>query len=151
MIPASSSCPGPRPSGSHSKVAVAGAARPRASAPAKEVSRRMPSLTRALAAVFCSALSLLAACSAAQEARGVELRMVTDSVGLEAISTDLGYEVVLSSASVAVDDLQFTIAGEVHASQWRRVLAAVIPSAHAHPGHFQGGEITGELPGHFML
>lgn len=104
-----------------------------------------------LQAILCLVMPVFAACSVGQEASRVDLPVATDGAGLEAVSTDLGYEVVISSASVAVDDLQFTIAGEVHASRWRRLIDTVIPSAHAHPGHFQAGEVTGELLGHFLL
>jgi hypothetical protein len=99
----------------------------------------------------CLAVCAVSACSGPQEAKRVELPVVTDGAGLEAVTTDLGYEVELSDARVVVDDLRFTVAGEVHASLWSRLSEAVIPVAHAHPGHFQGGEITGELPGHFVL
>lgn len=105
----------------------------------------------ALLTLSCVAFSTLSACSDAQEAKRVELQVVTDGVGLEPITTDLGYEVALSSATLTVDDLKFTIAGEAHVSLWRRLSDAVVPTAHAHPGHFQGGEVTGELPGHFVL
>jgi hypothetical protein len=104
-----------------------------------------------LIALLCAALQGLAACSDAQEAQRVELQLLTDGEGLEVITTDLGYEVELRSAAVAVDDVKFTIAGETHASLLRRLSDALVPVAHAHPGHFQGGEVTGELPGHFLL
>ena len=97
------------------------------------------------------ALSSLAGCSAAEEAQRVELRVVTDGQGFEAATTNLGYQVELTSANMMADDFQFTIAGEAHASMWRRVSDWLVPVAHAHPGHFQGGEVTGELPGHFVL
>ena len=81
----------------------------------------------------------------------VDLRLVTDASGFTAVTTDLGYEVRLSMASMAVDDLQFTLAGEAHTSQLQRISNWLIPVAHAHPGHSQGGDVTGELPGHFVL
>jgi hypothetical protein len=102
-------------------------------------------------ALLCAALPSFAACSDAQEAKRVELQLLTDGEGLETITTDLGYEIELSNATVSVDDLKFTIAGETHASLLQRLSDALIPVAHAHPGHFQGGEVTGELPGHFLL
>jgi hypothetical protein len=91
------------------------------------------------------------ACSDAEEADRVELRVVTDGAALTLVTTDLGYEVQLSSASVAARDLKFTLAGEVHASFGRWLADRLIPPAHAHPGHFQGGQVTGELPGSFIL
>jgi hypothetical protein len=94
---------------------------------------------------------MLTGCVDARDAERVELQLVTDGTGLEPVTTDLGYEVELASAQVAADDLKFVIAGEVHASLWQNLADAVIKPAHAHPGHFQGGEVTGELPGHFLL
>jgi hypothetical protein len=99
----------------------------------------------------CVVLTMLAACADAQEAERVELALFTDGAGLEPITTDLGYRVELTSATLAVDDLKFAIAGDAHASLWRKLSDALIPVAHAHPGHFQSGEVTGELRGHFLL
>jgi hypothetical protein len=92
------------------------------------------------------------ACSDAQEAERVALPVVVDNSGMTPVQTDLGYFVTLSEARLVVDDLQFTIAGEAHtASVWQRLGELVVPTAHAHPGHYQGGDVTGELPGHFIL
>ena len=90
-------------------------------------------------------------CADGQEAKRVELPIWLDGDGLTAVTTDLGYEIQLQQVTVAVDDLRFAIAGEAHASLWRSLTKLVIPEAHAHPGHYQGGEVTGELPGHFVL
>jgi hypothetical protein len=91
------------------------------------------------------------ACSEATEAARVELRVVTDGTALDEVTTDLGYAVKLSDASVAASDLKFTIAGEAHSSLGPWLSRLLLPVAHAHPGHYQGGEITGELPGQFLL
>lgn len=101
--------------------------------------------------VCCLALVAASACSDAVEAQRVERLVVTDGEGLTPITTDLGYEVELSSGLVVAKDLQFAIAGEAHASWLEWVSDAIVPQAHAHPGHFQAGEITGELSGHFLL
>jgi len=111
--------------------------------------RATATMQRGAACLLC--LLMLTGCADARDAERVELQLVTDGAGLEPITTDLGYEVELASAQVAVDDLKFTIAGEVHASLWQNLADAVVKPAHAHPGHFQGGEVTGELPGHFLL
>lgn len=100
---------------------------------------------------LCLVTYTLAACSGPQEAERVELQVVTDGSELRAVTTDLGYQVELASVSIAANDLKFTIAGEIHASFWRGLSDALVPPAHAHPGHYQGGEVTGELPGHFIL
>lgn len=76
---------------------------------------------------------------------------MTDGIALVPVTTDLGYEVELASAYVAASDLKFTLSGEVHASLRRRLSHLVLPLAHAHPGHFQGGQVTGELPGSYIL
>lgn len=99
----------------------------------------------ALAASCC-------ACADAREARRVELPVVVDPRGITPVQTDLGYRVELSRAALVVDDLQLTVAGEAStASLWRALAEHVIGTAHAHPGHFEGGDVTGELPGHFVL
>jgi hypothetical protein len=97
------------------------------------------------------ALLALSGCSEAEAAKRVDLQVVADGRGLEPITTDLGYEVELSSAVMVAEDLQFTTAGEAHASLWRRISDTLIRVARAHPGHYQGGEVTGELQGHFVL
>lgn len=101
--------------------------------------------------LLAALVALVAACSGSAEARRVTLPVTTDGAGLELVTNDLGYAVEVTSATVVADDLKFTIAGEAHASLLRRFSDAVIPVAHAHPGHYQGGEVTGELPGHFVL
>ncbi len=92
------------------------------------------------------------ACDDPEEPARVELPVVVDASGIAVVETNLGYQVELTEARVAVDDLTFAIGGEVHtASRWRTLSDWVIPSAHAHPGHYQDGEVTGELRGHFLV
>lgn len=91
-------------------------------------------------------------CGVASEAPKVDLEVVVDDVGVAAFETNLGYRVELSGARVAVADLVFTVAGEVHTvALWQRASDMLIPTAYAHPGHSQGGEVTGELPGGFVI
>jgi hypothetical protein len=101
--------------------------------------------------IACLGLWTLPACSEAEEAKRASLLLVTDGEGFQVITTDLGYEVELTSASMVAEDFQFTIAGEAHTSLLHRLSDWIVPIAHAHPGHFQGGEVTGELAGHFVL
>lgn len=96
-------------------------------------------------------LAGLLACSAPEEAKRVFVPVATDGAGLELVTNDLGYEVEVTRAAVVADDLKFAIAGEAHTSLLRRLSDAVVPVARAHPGHYRGGEVTGELPGHFVL
>lgn len=92
------------------------------------------------------------ACSGPTEAPRVDLPVVVDGSGVVQAHTALGYDVELTEARVAVRDLVFTVAGELHtAALWRRLPDALVAPAHAHPGHHQGGEVTGELPGAFVI
>lgn len=91
-------------------------------------------------------------CAAAEEPARVQLRVMASPEGMAPVQTDLGYLVELSEARIVLDDLQFTVAGEASAaSLWQRMTELVIPSALAHPGHFEGGDVTGELRGHFIV
>lgn len=81
----------------------------------------------------------------------MELPLVTDGGGLSVVTNDLGFEIEVSEARLVVEDFEFTVAGEAHTSLLRRLSDAVVPVAHAHPGHFQAGDVTGELRGHFVL
>ncbi len=99
--------------------------------------------------VFC--VGLFVGCSSPKETPRVEVEVVADSSALEPTVTDLGYEISVASADVAVRDIEFTIAGEVHSSLWDRVSSALVPSAFAHPGHYEGGDVTGEMLGDFVL
>ena len=57
---------------------------------------------------------------------------------------DFGWKVELSSAMVAFSHLYYVTGEPVGASSWfSRVF---IPSAHAHPGHYNAGDILGEMP-----
>jgi len=92
------------------------------------------------------------ACADPEEPARVELDVVADASGLVPVETNLGYQVELTEARVIVEDLTFATAGELHTAwRWRSLTDWVIPSAHAHPGHYQGGDITGELRGHFVV
>lgn len=98
------------------------------------------------------AVLLVAACGGdAREAPRVELPVVVDGSTITAVTSDLGYEVTLSSARLAVQDLEFTVAGEVHSSLLRQLRRVLVSPAHAHPGHYQGGEVTGELTGQYII
>lgn len=109
-----------------------------------------------------AALALLFAGCDSQEAVRVTIPVVIDGGGLGKVQTDLGYEVEVTQLRLAVRDLQFTIRGEMHASRslhpgrsldraLKRALDLFVSPAYAHPGHYAGGEVTGELPGPFVL
>lgn len=89
---------------------------------------------------------LLAACQHSQPAPEVQAPVVSDRPRAP-ITTDLGWQIDLTRVRLSLGELQFTIAGEMHASLGARLLALVEGTAYAHPGHYAGGEVTGELPG----
>ncbi|HLV67932.1 MAG TPA: hypothetical protein VKY73_19060, partial [Polyangiaceae bacterium] len=97
-------------------------------------------------------VALLSACGRPEEAPRVELPVVVDASGVTTVTTDLGYTVELVEARMVIRDLVFSVAGEVHATGlWSTIADFLLPTAVAHPGHFQGGEVTGELRGRFLL
>jgi len=110
-------------------------------------------LMKTSASPFIIALILLlSACDEPTEAPRVEIPVVVSGAGLTPVTTDLGYAIEVTEARMAFNNLAFTIAGEAHANFfWQNLSQAIIPSAHAHPGHFAGGEVTGELPGEFLV
>lgn len=90
------------------------------------------------------------ACTPSQEAVHVPLDVALDASGITPSTNDAGWTVELTTARIAVTDLQFTILGEMHGASaslgdW------LISRAWAHPGHYSGGDITGELAGDFVL
>lgn len=93
------------------------------------------------------------ACNEAAEPARVELSVTTDGSGVVPVQTDQGYTVTVTSARLAMQDLVFTVSGEVHTelSAFRLLYDLLIPPAHAHPGHYLGGEVTGELQGRYVL
>lgn len=102
-------------------------------------------------AVALSALALHA-CGDPEEAPRVALPVVVDSSGLGQVTTNLGYDVELTEARVVIENIAFTSAGEAHtAALLPQITNLLIPAAHAHPGHFQGGDVTGELRGRFVV
>ena len=110
--------------------------------------------TKPMHLVMCSALVIctLLSCDSPSEAVRVELPLVVDASSIVPVTNDLGYEVTLTSVRIALKDPVFTIAGEVHtASPGQRILDLLVPNVYAHPGHYQGGEVTGELSGEFVI
>lgn len=81
----------------------------------------------------------------------VELRVLVDDEGVRPLQTDLGYHVELERCRVAIDTIEFTTDGEMHASLLAPLYDIVVPTAYAHPGHDAGGEIVGELAGNVVF
>jgi len=97
-------------------------------------------------------LWVASACGGSTEATQVTFPLFADSSEIATITTDLGYEIELQEARLVVENFQFAIAGEAHdASLWRRLSRPFVGTAWAHPGHFEGGDVTGELQGHFLV
>ena len=106
---------------------------------------------------LCACIVLLCSCNPS-EAPQVSLPVVVDGSAIGTATTDLGYTVELSAARIVVGDITFTVAGEAHTTGALRVGAVMrlledllVPRAAAHPGHYQGGEATGELGGEYLL
>ena len=108
-----------------------------------------------------AAFLLVMACQPSEAPR-VELPVVIDGSGLAGANNELGWTIELSEARVVIRDLRFTTAGELdervdehepttplelgpRVGAW--LGAAIEGQAWAHPGHFQDGEVIGELPG----
>lgn len=90
-------------------------------------------------------IALLAiGCGTTEEAATVQLPVTTVGAPLAPATTDLGYRVQIDRMRVAVTAIQFTIEGEAHAP-------VAPPGTVLHPGHSAGGEVTGELPGDYIL
>ena len=113
------------------------------------------------AALFAVVLFCVPSCdSSPEEAAQTEVQLLTDGNALATTQSNLGYTVELTSARAVVRDFAFYSQGEVQTAQdvaqrprpiFAWVKSILLPSAHAHPGHFQGGEVTGELTGRFVL
>lgn len=101
---------------------------------------------------------MLAGC-APSEAPRVELPVLVDRSGLSIAVTDLGWTIEFEQTRLALADLRFTTSGEIHMEQRPSAGAQLLSrlsdvwmrSAHAHPGHLQGGAVIGELPGTFVV
>lgn len=96
------------------------------------------------------ALLLLAfwvGCSPSEEAETVSHPLHVDGAGVGAVVSDLGYTVTLTEARAVLTEVQFTRSVAVVAGGRWRPLSWLIGTAHAHPGHGEGGAVVGELPG----
>lgn len=90
------------------------------------------------------------ACAPSQEAVHVQLDVELDASGILPTRNDGDWVVELTTVRIAVTDLQFTILGEMHRAS-ASLGGWLISRAWAHPGHYAGGDVTGELAGDFIL
>ena len=108
-------------------------------------------MRHALSTLCAVLLSLsLSACAPSREAPQVTLEVWASEASLEPVFTDLGYEVTLTRAELSLRDLRFMVAGEAHLAFGERLLSLLLSHAYAHPGHLQGGEVTGALMGEVL-
>lgn len=88
-----------------------------------------------------------AGCSENEESDRFDVVITTAPLSVP-FTNSLGYEVWIHQADFLVETTYFTREGEVHlAKRWLPSL----PSAFAHPGHTQGGEIVGETQGIHLI
>jgi hypothetical protein len=103
-------------------------------------------------AVGLLSTTLLGGCAFDSEPAGrTAARIVVDGAAVTAVDTDLGYHIELAHCRVAIDTLELTTDGEMHASLLQPVWDLVVPDALAHPGHYAGGEVVGELSGRHVF
>ncbi len=84
-------------------------------------------------------------CTDTTDAVRVMLPVGTTAAAPAAATTDLGYDVTVTSIAIGVTGIQFTIEGEMHED------VTAPPGTVLHPGHSAGGEVTGELQGNHVL
>lgn len=90
-------------------------------------------------------------CAADSASNQLQVPIVVDGSGTHACTNNLGYTVTLSTARVAIEDVELTVEGEPHTAWHRRVSKFFVSTAYAHPGHEQGGAVLGELPGRWLF
>ncbi len=96
------------------------------------------------------ACALTCACSGPTEPKRVSIPTTIQASSFTS-TTAKGYAITLSDARIAARDLHFSVGGEAHTAWYRRASELLISRAVAHPGHYQGGAVTGELSGEFLL
>ncbi len=99
-----------------------------------------------------TALALLAThCGEAAEAPRRTLPLVFAGITDPSVETNLGYAVRVERLRLVVRNFEFALAGEAHARAFEALPHWLVPVAKAHPGHYQGGEVTGEWTGRSAL
>lgn len=97
-------------------------------------------------------LSLATACDFdSQIAPRVELDVIVDSAGMVTFENAEGYTIELTKMRVAFENVEFTSGGEMHMAFLQPLHDLVVPTAYAHPGHYAGGEVVGEMNGRFVV
>ena len=92
--------------------------------------------------------AILIGCSDATESPQVQIPVFVDNSAVVTTTTTLGYQVEVTELRIAMKNFLFTSAGELHtAFPWPKL----VQTAFAHPGHFQDGEVLGELRGEYIV
>jgi hypothetical protein len=81
----------------------------------------------------------------------VELDVVVDSAGMVVFENAEGYTIELTHMRVAFENVEFTGGGEAHMAFLQPLHDVLVPTAYAHPGHYAGGEVVGEMNGRFVV
>lgn len=93
-----------------------------------------------------AAIPLLTACDLDTAlAPRVELDVVVQETS-DTLTAD-GTTIELTEMRMALDTIEFTTEGEMHAGLLPSLYTLAVPTAFAHPGHSGGGEVVGELVG----
>lgn len=90
---------------------------------------------------------LLSACgdpSTGGERVVIASRAKSDLAENPVVDNGLGWTIEVTRAELALDHLYY-VSGPPAGLAWRPVDLLAIPSAHAHPGHYDSGDVLGEL------
>lgn len=101
----------------------------------------------------CTAVSCIAACDLSTS---LAPRVDLDVVVLPAqdnFTNDNDTTIQLAEARMALETIEFTTEGEMHARAGAApaLYDLIVPTAFAHPGHSAGGEVVGELAGRYVV
>lgn len=98
------------------------------------------------------AVLFIAACGGSEEAIEVPLPVVVSADGMVPGESAEGYQITVTRVRAALSDLELTVGGETHdEGALAKLWGLVVGTAHAHPGHASGGEVTGAMPGPFVI
>ncbi|MEM6733028.1 MAG: hypothetical protein AAF658_15835 [Myxococcota bacterium] len=92
----------------------------------------------------------LCACGGGEAASEVTVSVRADSL-ISTADTDLGYQVSVERFAVSLRDFRFVDYGATETAWLEGLSEMLIPSAHAHPGHVQGGDTLGVMEGRFAV
>jgi hypothetical protein len=110
-----------------------------------------PLFRRVHSVALVLSISTLACNFDSEQAERVQVPVVVDGTAMGDFTNNEGYAIHITTMRVAFDNVEFTSGGEMHASLLRRLSDLVVPTAYAHPGHYGGGEIVGEMNERFVV